>query len=132
MAWRVPGICPDAVYYIGLGKAFETGDFEHGLGDMRFNIYPLILTGLHRAGLGWETAGIAWSVAISSCVALPLYGWVRRMFGQRLALGAGFLYAIHPGFVRWSVEIIRDSTFWFLFAASIYLLWRAATGSFLS
>jgi hypothetical protein len=127
MAWKVPGICPDAVLYIRLGKAFEVGQLEQALGNIRFNIYPLTLAALHRAGLGWETAGAVWGVVISSCTVLPLYGWIRRAFDQRTALGAGFLYAIHPGLVRWSVEIIRDSTFWFLLAMSIYLLWLAMT-----
>ncbi len=127
MAWRVPGICPDSVLYIRLGKAFEAGFFEQGLGDIRFNIYPLILAALHRAGFGWEMSGAVWGVVISSCTVLPLYGWIRRAFDQRTALGAGFLYAVHPGLIRWSVEVIRDSTFWFLLAGSVYLLWLAIT-----
>jgi len=126
-AWKVPGICPDAVLYINLGKAFEAGNAKQALGNIRFNIYPLVLAGLHRMGMGWELAGVAWGVVISSCTVLPLYGWVRRMFDRRLALGAGFLYAVHPGLIRWSVEVIRDSTFWFLLTISIYLLWRAVT-----
>ena len=127
MAWKVPGICPDAVLYIRLGKAFEAGFIEQALGDIRFNIYPLILAALHRAGLDWEMAGAVWGVVISSCTVLPLYGWIRRAFDQRTALGAGFLYAVHPGLIRWSVEIIRDPTFWFLLATSVYLLWLAVT-----
>jgi hypothetical protein len=127
MALKVPGICPDAVLYIRLGKAFETGLLEQALGNIRFNIYPLILAALHRAGLDWEIAGAVWGVIISSCTVLPLYGWIFRAFDRRTALGAGFLYAVHPGLIRWSVEIIRDPTFWFLLVASIYLLWLAMT-----
>ena len=127
MAWNVPGICPDAALYIRLGKAFEAARLDLFLADIRFNIYPLILSALHSIGLGWESAGVVWGVVISSCTVLPLYGWVRRAFDGPTALGAGFLYAVHPGLVRWSVEIIRDSTFWFLLAASVYLLWRATT-----
>ena len=127
MAWKVPGICPDAILYIRLGKAFEAGYLEPALGNIRFNVYPVILAALHRAGLGWEMAGAVWGVVISSCTVLPLFGWVRCAFDRRTALGAGFLYAVHPGLIRWSVEIIRDSTFWFLLAASVYLLWLAIT-----
>lgn len=127
MAWKVDGICPDAVFYIRLGKAFEAGFIEQALGNIRFNIYPLILAALHRAGLNWELAGAVWGVVISSLTVLPLYGWICRAFDRRTALGAGFLYAVHPGLIRWSVEIIRDSTFWFLLAASVYLLWLAVS-----
>ena len=127
MACRMPGICPDAVLYIGLGKAIERGQFQEALGHIRFNIYPVILSSLHQLGLSWETAGVAWGVVISSCTVLPLYGWIRRSFNRRVAAAACILYAIHPEFIRWSVEIIRDSTFWFLLALSLYLLARAVT-----
>jgi hypothetical protein len=127
MAWKLPGICPDAVLYIRMGNAFEAGLLEQALGNIRFNVYPLILAALHRAGLGWEMAGAVWGVVISSCTVLPLFGWIRRVFDRRTALGAGFLYAVHPGLIRWSVEVIRDPTFWFLLAASVYLLWLAIT-----
>lgn len=127
MAWRMPGICPDGVLYIRLGKAIDMGQFQEAAGQIRFNIYPLILSYLHHLGLAWETAGVAWGVAISSCTVLPLYGWIRRAFSRRVAIAACILYAIHSGLVRWSVEIIRDSTFWFLLALSLYLLWRAVT-----
>ena len=127
MAMKVQGICPDAVFYIRLGKLLEAGQFDLFLADFRFNIYPIILSALHLCGLSWETAGVVWGVAISSCTVLPLYGWIRRAFDLRTAFGAGFLYAVHPGLIRCSIEVIRDSTFWFLLAATVYLLWRAVT-----
>ncbi len=127
MAWRMPGICPDAVLYIGLGEAIDKGQFQEVLGQIRFNIYPLILSFLHRLGLPWEMAGVAWGVVISSCTVLPLYGWIRHAFSRRMAIAACILYAIHSGLIRWSVEIVRDSTFWFLLALSVYLIWQAVT-----
>jgi len=127
MAWRMPGICPDAVLYIRLGKAIEVGQFQEALGQIRFNIYPFILSYLHQLGLSWETAGMAWGVVISSCTVLPLFGWIHRAFNRQVAIAACILYAIHSGLIRWSVEILRDSTFWFLLVLSLYLLWRAVT-----
>lgn len=127
MAWRMPGICPDAVLYIRLGKAIEAGQFQEALGQIRFNIYPFILSYLHQFGLSWETAGAAWGVVISSCTVLPLFGWIRRAFSRQVAIASCILYAIHSGLIRWSVEILRDSTFWFLLVVSLYLLWRAVT-----
>ena len=57
MAWKVPGICPDAVLYIGLGKGFESGPVDQALGNLRFNLFPVILSLLHRLGFGWVAAG---------------------------------------------------------------------------
>ena len=68
-----------------------------------------------------------WSLLISSLVVLPLFGWVRRQFDDRVALVACLLYAVQPKLIAWSPEIMRDPTFWFLFTLSIYLLWRAVT-----
>ena len=127
MAWRMPGICPDAVFYIRLGKAIDLGHFQEALGQIHFNIFPFILSFLHRLGLSWETAGTAWGVFISTCTVLPLYGWISRAFSRRVAIAACILYAVHSELIRWSVEIIRDSTFWFLLVLSLYLVWRAVT-----
>ncbi len=127
MAWRMPGICPDAVVYVVMGKAIVAGKSQPSLWQINFNVYTLIFAQLHRLGFSWETAGVAWSVVIASCTVLPLYGWIRRAFNHRLAIAAGILYAIHPGLIRWSAEIIRDSTFWFLLTLGLYLTWRAVS-----
>ncbi len=127
MAWRLDGVCPDAVLYIQMAKALDGGDFSVGLREFRLNTYPALLALLHRTGFDMETAG-AWSgVVVSSLAVLPLFGWARRQFDGRVALAACFLYAVHPRLVQWSPEIIRDPTFWFLFVLSVYLLWRAVT-----
>jgi hypothetical protein len=125
MAWKIGGICPDAVLYIRMAESLERGDVSGGLQAIRFNVFPVVLMLLHGLGVPWEVAGTWWGVAISSCTVLPLWGWIRRQFGERVALTACFLYAVHPGLIRWSPEIIRDPTFWFLFTLGLYLLWRA-------
>jgi hypothetical protein len=94
---------------------------------MGLNLYPAILVLVHRGGLDWETAGIVWGVGIASLVVLPLYGWVRRQFDDRVALAACALYAVHPTAIAWSPEITRDPTFWFLVTLTLYLLCRAVT-----
>lgn len=127
MAWRIPSVSPDAVLYIRSAQALEAGNYRVAFDQFRLNIYPAILVGLHKLGFDWETAGMVWGVAISCLVVLPLYGWARRVFDDRVALVACLLYAVQPKLIIWSPEVIRDSTFWFLFMLSLYWLWRAAT-----
>jgi len=127
MATRLTSVDPDGVLYIQLARALEAGAFSDGTHGMGLNVYPVILMLLHRAGLDWEMAGIVWGVVIASLVVLPLYGWVRRQFNDRVALAAGVLYAVHPTAIAWSPEITRDPTFWFLITLTLYLLWRAVT-----
>ncbi len=127
MTLRIPSVCPDGVLYIRLAQAIDAGDLSTGFRDMSLNIYPVILVALHRLGLDWEAAAAMWGVIVSSLVVLPLWGWARRQFDDRVALVACLLYAIHPKFIEWSPEVMRDPTFWLLFMLAIYWLWRAAT-----
>ena len=127
MALRITSVCPDGVLYIHLAQAIEAGDFRTAFREMSLNIYPLVLMGLHQMGLGWELAAGLWGIAISSLVVLPLWGWARRQFDDRVALVACLLYAVHPKMIEWSPEVMRDPTFWFLFMLAIYWLWRAVT-----
>lgn len=127
MALRIPSVCPDGVLYIDLAKAIEAGDLRSGFGHMSLNTYPVILAGLHQLGLDWELGAALWGVVISSLVVLPLWGWARRQFDDRVALVACLLYAVNPKMIEWSPEVMRDPTFWFLFVLAIYWLWRAVT-----
>ena len=128
MAWKIGGLCPDAVVYIRLAESFDRGLLhEDKYNRFALNLYPVVLMLLHRSGLDWELAGKLWNVAISCLTVLPLYGWVRRQFDDRVALAAGCLYAMHAELIRWSPEGIRDPTFWFFMMLSLYLLWRATT-----
>jgi 4-amino-4-deoxy-L-arabinose transferase-like glycosyltransferase len=54
---------------------------------------------------------------------------VRRDFGFRIACGAALLYAIHPRIVEWSVEIVREPTFWFCTLSMLCSLRRALDGA---
>ncbi len=125
VASRAESLCPDGVLYLSIAEALERGDLAGGLHQMHLNTFPAILVTLHRAGIPWEATGKVWGVLISTLVVLPLFGWVRRQFDDRIALMSCLLYAVQPQFLRWSPETIRDPTFWFFFTLSLYWLWRA-------
>ncbi len=127
MALRITSVCPDGVIYIHAAKAIEAGNLRVAFRDFDLNAYPIILAALHRLGLDWELAAGLWGVTISSLVVLPLWGWARRQFDDRVALLACMLYAVHPKFIEWSPEVMRDPTFWMLFMLAIYWMWRAVT-----
>ncbi len=124
MAIRLDVICSDGAYYVALAEALERGDISHAL-NMQFNVFPVVLAALHKLGLGYETGAKVWGVTMSTLVVLPLFGWVRRQFDERVATIACLLYAIHPEMIEWSPEVVREPTFWFTFTLSLYLLWRA-------
>lgn len=123
VAFWVPSVTPDGTVYIEQARLLEGGNVLGGLKGL--SIYPAILAGMHRLGADWETGAKIWGVLMATLVVLPLYGWVRRQFDDRIALVACFFYIVHPKFITLSPEAIRDQTFWFLFAASLYGQWRA-------
>lgn len=124
-AWNWNTLWADTLTYLGFSEALARGDTEAAFGELGLNIYPVILWGLRGSGLDWKVLGEWWSVGMASLTVLPLFGWVRRQFDERVAIAACLLYAMHPKLVVVSPLIIRDPTFWFLFNLSIYLMWRA-------
>lgn len=127
MAWRWDLLWSDAVIYLHLSEALEKGDFDTAFCALGLNTFPVILMWLRRTGLDWTTAGHWWSVLMATLTVLPLFGWIRRQFDEQVALGACLLYAIHPKLLAYTPLIIRDPTYWFLFALTLYLTWRAVT-----
>jgi len=119
----IPSLTPDGTVYIEQARLLEGGNLVAGFKGM--SIYPAILAAWHRLGTDWELAAKIWGVSMATLVVLPLYGWIRRQFDDRVALVAGLLYIVHPKFIEMSPEAIRDQTFWFLFAGTLYAQWRA-------
>jgi hypothetical protein len=124
MAWRIPTICTDGTIYVAIAEQHSGGQLNSAEVHSQ-NLYPLILSAVHGMGLSWETAGKAWGVLCGTLVILPLFGFVRRQFNDRVAAVACLIYAVHPELIEWSPELIRDQTFWLLFTTSLYCLWRA-------
>lgn len=118
-------LCPDAVTYLSLTEKLEAGDGPAAFHREGVNIYPLILLALKHAPLDWLAAAKWWSVAMATLAVLPIYGWIRRQFNPVLAILGGVLYALHPAMVHDSPLIVRDPTFWLLFALGLYSSWRA-------
>lgn len=127
MAWKLDVICTDGALYIELAQALDQGDLQGGLHEMNLNVYPAVLVLMHWLGFGWELGAEVWGVLAASLAVLPLFGWIRRQFDERVATVACILYAVHPKLIGWSPEIIRDPTFWLLFTLGLYLTWRAVT-----
>ncbi len=93
---------------------------------MELNFLSVILAQLHGLGLSWELAPKVLGVSLLTLAVLPMFGWVRRQFDDRVAVVACLLYALHPDLIEWSPEAMREPTFWFFFTTALYLMWRAA------
>ena len=126
MAWRIDASCVDGVVYFRLAGELEQNRLdEHDGGHLQIGTYPLALATLHRLGLEWEQAAELYGVLLSTLAVLPLFGWVRRQFDDRVAIVACLFYAAHPKLIEWSPEAVREPSFWFFFLLALYLIWRA-------
>jgi hypothetical protein len=129
-AWRAIQLdvpCPDGTFYMQVASSLERGDYEAAFRQMPINTYPLVLAGLHHLGLDWPLAGKLWGVMLGTLTVLPLFGWLRRQTDDRVAIISSLFYAAHPTFIEWSPELVRDGTFWFLAAVTLYYGFRAVT-----
>ncbi len=125
-AWQWDVLWCDSLHYVDASVALEQGDFKKGFDEFGLNIYPLMLIAIRRLGVDWQLAGKWFSVLAATFTVVPIWAWLRRMFDDRTATLACLVYALHGKLIAISPLIIRDPTFWFLFATALYLLWRAA------
>ncbi len=125
LAWLMPAYCNDAYFYVYIADQITEGNLAPLLSSLGINIYPLILIAGHWLGFTWTGAGVVWGIAVGSLTILPLYGWLRRIGNDRLALAGCLLYISQPKFIELSMEPIRDSSFWFFFVLCLYSAWRA-------
>ena len=126
MAARSLPICDDGYFYLAVGDALKSGAYESALSYLNINVYPVILVGLSSLGLPMLPMAQLWGVLVGTLVVLPLFGWIRRTLNARIAFCSCLVYAVHPEFIEYCTEPIRDATFWFLSALSFYCCWRAA------
>ena len=126
-AWNSDVLWSDSLHYVYASLALEHGDMQEAFGEFGLNIYPILLVPLRHLGVDWQIAGKWFGVIVATCAVVLLWGWLRRMFDDRLALIACLAYAFHGKLIIISPLIIRDSTFWFLFVLSLYFLWRAVS-----
>lgn len=125
MAWKLEAACDDAYYYVFVANCLKRWDFVSAFDYLNINLYPAILLLLHKLGFDWITGGKLWGALVASLTIFPMFGWVRRLFDDRVATMACFLYGVHPHLIEVSVEPIREATFWFLLTTSLYFIWRS-------
>jgi Dolichyl-phosphate-mannose-protein mannosyltransferase len=125
VAWRLPTVCDDGFSYLHIADSLDRGRFDQALEYLNLNIYPLVLSWLHACGLEWTVAGKAWGIVMGTAIAIPLFNWLARMFDERIATAGVFLYAVHPKLIEYSVEPIREATFWFFFVLALDFLYRS-------
>ena len=118
-------INPDGVLYITAAQQFAAGDFRAGLAMYPMPAYSLLILLVHFFIRDWVIAALFLNIVLSVSILIPLYFLTKEMFDQRAAFWASVAFALSPLPNHWSVEVIRDPAFMFLFAWAAYFGFRA-------
>ncbi len=125
MAFQHDVFCDDGYFYVSVAHALGEHNFDGAFHYLSLNLYPIILLGLHKIGLSWGTGAEFWGVFISCLTLFPLFGLVRRLFSERIAILSCLLFTLHTELIEMSVEPIRGQTFWFALVLFFYVAYRA-------
>ena len=129
LAFRLDSVCRDAYFYQMLSAKLRDGDVTGGLDKMGLNLYIGLLALLGNLGeligVGPIAMGMAWGVLAGGLTVFPLYDWLKNQFGRGVAIAGCGAFAVHPTFIEFGVEPIRDGTFWLLAAGALACGYRA-------
>jgi len=123
--WNYYTINNDGVLYIEAARHFWNGNWFGGLESFHPPLFPLMIAGAFPMTGAWESAGQFWPLTLGVLVMLPLYGLLRRLYGQQVALIALFCYAVSPNLARLSIHVRSEIPYIFFLVLAIYLLQRA-------
>jgi hypothetical protein len=123
-------VLPDSPGYIydaaAIGSEGVRGLFTKGFGS-NFSIYPLFIHFTNLVVGDLVLSGRLVSVFFGSLLLLLVYLLARDMFGSRIGLIAAFLLAVHPHLIRYSGEILKDTTLAFFAVSSVLLAFVGCT-----
>lgn len=118
-------IAPDGLFYVKIAKSVSIGDFQAVSNQGFFNLYPFFIALFQMVFHDWELSGKMVSVLFGSLAAVPFFLLVRGFCNTPVAVAATLFYIVHPRFVEYSSDVLREPTFWFF---SITGLWIAQEG----
>jgi 4-amino-4-deoxy-L-arabinose transferase-like glycosyltransferase len=125
MALFIGVINHDGVLYITAAQKIAAGSFKEALAIYGMPLYPLFIALTHCVVPNWIAAARLVSIVASIFTIIPLYLLTEAIFHHKAALWACFAFALLPLSNHLSVEVIRDPSFLFFLAWSIYFANRA-------
>lgn len=117
------GIELDGVFYATAGRHISKGEFREALKGVFPPFYPLLIGISNIFIQDLEISGRITSFIIGILLILLCYFAVKKIFGTKYGLYMAFFVAIHPYLVRFSVQVLSESTAIFLFTISIFLFY---------
>ncbi len=117
----------DSVVFIQNAKYFASGDFSSALGHDYHPLYSLIMATLYKGVPDMELSGTIISVLFGTLTVIVFYLIGKSVFDRKVAFVSSVILAFHPYAVRFSAEIISESTYFFFFISAFGLGYFAIT-----
>ena len=118
----------DSVAFMQNAEYFANGDFLNGLRHDYHPLYSLIMAGLYKIVPNMELSGTIISIIFGTFTVIAFYLIGKGIFDQRIAFVSSIILAFHPYAVRFSADIISESTYFFFFTSALGLGFFAITG----
>ena len=117
----------DSVAYMQNAKFFADGDFSSGLGHDYHPLYSLIMAVVYKAIPNMELSGTIVSVFFGALTVIVFYLIGKSVFDRKISFVSAIILALHPYAVRFSADIISESTYFFFFISALCLGYSAIT-----
>ncbi|MEM1060714.1 MAG: glycosyltransferase family 39 protein [Planctomycetota bacterium] len=115
-----PGACYDAYLYAGHSEFLAAGDLDIAFSYLNLNVFIALLAAAIGCGFDPLVFGKVVSTTAALLTIFPLFAFVKRMYGDRVAVAACAMYAVHPAMAKLSAEPIRDPLFLMFFATALW------------
>ena len=117
----------DSVAFMQNAKFFASGDFSSGLGHDYHPLYSLIMAALYKVVPNMELSGTITSVLFGTLTVIVFYLIGKSVFDRKISFVSAIILAFHPYAVRFSADIISESTYFFFFISALGLGYFAIT-----
>lgn len=118
-------ISGDGPAYIRMAKNFFAGNFSAGLAEDYPPLYSLFIAAAYSITNDWVIAGRLVSFIFSILTIVPIYFLTKELFGEKVAKVASVFFIFHPAIGGYSVRIISEPIYVFLFVSAVWLSWKA-------
>jgi hypothetical protein len=115
----------DGLLYISAAQQYAAGSFKAGLGLYPMPLYPLLIAIVHFIIPNWVVAARLISLTFLVLAAIPLYLLIKDNFDTTAAFWGCLAFALAPVPNGWVGEVIREPSFIFVFAWTVYFAQRA-------
>ena len=117
----------DSVAFMQNAEYFANGDFLSGLRHAYHPLYSLLMAGLYKVVPDMELSGTIISILLGTLTVITFYLIGKSIFDQKISFVSSIILAFHPYAVRFSADIISESTYFFLFISALGLGFFAIT-----